>query len=135
VMPLEFLVPSMHVATIANMTERGAVQERLSQLMAMEEDRILARFHQEVQKARDKALHDRNIKRKSFKKGDLVLVYDSKSLQHPGKIRMHWLRPYEVNIITDGGVVQLKDLGGTELRGIINGSRLKLYRDSRPPRT
>jgi transposase InsO family protein len=113
VVPLEFLVPSLRVATITNMTERGTVQERLSQLMIMEEDRILAGFHQEVQKARDKAWHDRHIKRKSFKEGDLVLVYDSKSLQHPGKLRMHWLGPYEVKTVTDGGVVQLKDLGGT----------------------
>jgi transposase InsO family protein len=135
VVPLEFLVPSLRVAAITNMTERGTVQERLSQLMEMEEDRILAGFHQEVQKARDKSWHDRHIKRKSFKEGDLVLVYDSKFLQHPGKFRMHWLGPYEVKTVTEGGVVQLKDLGGTKLRGMINGSRLKLYRDSRPPST
>jgi hypothetical protein len=46
----------------------------------MEEDRILTGFHQQVQKARDKAWHDRRIKSKTFKEGDLVLLYDSKSL-------------------------------------------------------
>jgi hypothetical protein len=50
VVPLEFLVPSMRIASITNMTERGVVQERLSQLFLMEEDSILERFHQEVQK-------------------------------------------------------------------------------------
>jgi hypothetical protein len=45
VVPLECLVPSLPVATIADMTERGAVKERLNQLMDMEEDRILERFH------------------------------------------------------------------------------------------
>jgi hypothetical protein len=95
------------------MTERGAVKERLSQLMEMEEDRILEGFHQEVQKERDKSWHDRHIKKKSFKEGDLVFLYDSKFFQHPGKFRMHWLGPYEVNIVTDGGSVQLKYLGGT----------------------
>jgi hypothetical protein len=112
-MPLEFLVPSLRVVEITNITERCTVQERINQLMIMEEDRILAGFHQEVHKARDKSWHDRHVKRKSFKEGDLVLVYDSKSLQHPGKLRMHWLGPYEVKIVTYGGVVQLKDLGGT----------------------
>jgi hypothetical protein len=82
-------------------------------MMIMEEDMILAGFNQEVYKARDKSWHDRHIKRKSFKKEDLVLVYNSKSLQHPRKLRMHWLGPYELNIVTNGGVVQLKDLGGT----------------------
>jgi hypothetical protein len=133
VVPLEFLIPSLRVAAITQMTERGAVQERLDQLLSMEEDRILAGFHQQVQKARDKAWHDRHIKRKMFKEGDLVFLYDSKALQHPGKLRMHWLGPYEVKVVTDGGVVQLKDLAGTDLRGMINGSRLKLYKDSRLP--
>jgi hypothetical protein len=89
--------------------------------MLIEEDMILEGFHQEVQKARDKYWHDIHIKRKSFKEGDLVLVYESKFLQHPGKFKMHWLGPYELNTITDGGDVQLIDLGGTELRGMING--------------
>jgi hypothetical protein len=96
--------------------------------MIMEEDRILVGFHQEVHKSRDKYLHDRHIKRKNFKEGDLVLVYDSKSFQHPGKLRMHWLGPYEVKTVIDGGDVQLKDLGGKELIGMINGGRLKLYK-------
>jgi hypothetical protein len=50
VVPLEFLVPSLRVETITNMTEQGEVQEMLSQMMEMEEDRIVARFHQEVHK-------------------------------------------------------------------------------------
>jgi hypothetical protein len=48
---------------------------------------------------------------------------------------MHWLGPYEVKTVTDGGDVQLKDLGGTKIRGMINESRLKLYRDNRLPST
>jgi hypothetical protein len=86
VVPLEFLVLSLRVATITNMTEQGTIKERLSQLMDMEEDMILVGFHQEVQKERDKSWHDRHIKRKSFKEGGLVLVYDSKFLQHLGKL-------------------------------------------------
>ena len=66
VVPLEFLVPSMRIATITNMTEWGTVHERLNQLMIMEEDRIMEGFHQEVHKTRDKAWHDRHIKRKNF---------------------------------------------------------------------
>jgi hypothetical protein len=75
----------------------------LRKLMEMEEDRILSGFHQEVQKEREKSWYEINIKRKSFKEGDLVLVYDSKFLHHLGKFRMHWLGPYEVKTIIDGG--------------------------------
>jgi hypothetical protein len=74
--------------------------------MIMEEDSILVGFHQQVQKERNKAWHDRHINKKTFKEGDLVLMYDNKSIQHLGKLRMHWLGPYdEVNNFTDGGVV------------------------------
>jgi hypothetical protein len=48
VVPIEFLVPSLRITKISNMLERGTTQERLSQLMEMEEDRILVGFHQEV---------------------------------------------------------------------------------------
>jgi hypothetical protein len=103
--PLEFLVPSLRIETITQMTERGAVQERLIQLLSMEEDRILVGFHQQVQKSRDEAWHDRHIKKKTFKEGDLVFLYDSNSFQHPRKLRMHWLGPNEVKSITDRGDV------------------------------
>jgi hypothetical protein len=52
----------------------------LNYLLSMEEGWILARFNQQVQKERDKAWHDYQIKRKMFKEGDLVLIYDSKAL-------------------------------------------------------
>jgi len=65
--PLEFMVPILRVTTITNMIEIGVVKDKLNQLMEMEEDRILAGFHQEVQKSRDKAWHDRHIKRNKFK--------------------------------------------------------------------
>jgi hypothetical protein len=94
VVPLEYLIPSLRIAAITEMTERGIIQEILAQLMELEEDRIIVVFHQEVQKAKDKAWHDRHIKKKNFKVGDMVLLYDSKYLQHPGKLRMHWLGPY-----------------------------------------
>jgi hypothetical protein len=103
--------------------------------MTMDEYQILAGFHQQVQKARDKDWNDKHIKKKTFKEGDLVLIYDSKSIQHPGKLRMHWLGPYKVKTVTDGGVVQWKKIAGAEIRGMINGSRLKPYKDSQPPTT
>jgi hypothetical protein len=48
VVPLEFLVPSLRIVAITQMIDRGMVQESLNQLMTMEEERILAGFHQQV---------------------------------------------------------------------------------------
>ena len=82
---MEFIVLSFHVTTIAGMYDINVVEERLSHLLHLEEDRFVVGFHQQVQKAREKAWHDKHIKHKKFQVGVLVLLYDSKFLQHPGK--------------------------------------------------
>jgi hypothetical protein len=69
-------------------------------LIELEEDIFITGFHQQVQKEREKAYHDKHIKKKEFNEGDIVLVYDSKYMKHLGKFRMHWLRPYEVTYVT-----------------------------------
>jgi len=79
----------LHVAEITNMIEWGIVQDRLNQLMIMEEYRILAGFHQQVQKSRYKSWHEKHINKKTFKEGDLLFMYDSKSIHLPGKLKMH----------------------------------------------
>ena len=95
-MPMEYVVPSLKIAVLTEMTDVETVNERLLHLLGLEEDRFIAGFHQQVQKAREKAWHDRHIKNKSFKVGDLVLLYDSKFVKFLGKFSMHWLGPYEV---------------------------------------
>jgi hypothetical protein len=65
-------------------------------LIELEEDRFIEGFHQQVHKEREKAYHDRHIKKKEFKQGDMVLVYGNKFMKHPGKFKTHWLGPYEV---------------------------------------
>ncbi len=40
---------------------------------------------------------------------------------------MHWLGPYVIKEITNGGVVPLVKLNGEPFLGKVNGSRLKPY--------
>ena len=82
-----------------------------------------------MQKAREKAWHDRHIKKKQFKQGDLVLLYDRKFMKLPGNFKTHWRGPYIVQKVTDGGVVQLAKLNGELFPSMINGSHLKKYKD------
>jgi hypothetical protein len=63
--------------------------------------------------------------------GDLVLLYDIKLLQHPGNFQMHWLGPYVTRYVMEASVVQLEKLNGEPMEGLVNGSQLKMYRDSR----
>jgi hypothetical protein len=85
------------------MDDTGIVQDRLKQLVEPKEDRFIACFHQQVQKEREKAYHEKHIKRKAFKQGDLVLLYDIKFMKNPWKFRTHWLGPFEVAYITEEG--------------------------------
>jgi hypothetical protein len=133
VVPMKYLVPSLRIASFTDMEDTGAIRERLAQLVELEEDKFVAGFHQHVQKEREKAYHDIHIKNKVFKQGDLVLVYDSNFMKHPGKFRMHWLGPYEVGYIIEGGTTQLKTLNGEWKDGLVNRSRLKLFNDNQLP--
>jgi hypothetical protein len=126
VVPMKYLVPSLRIAAFTDMDDTGVVQERFAQLVELEEDRFIAGFHHQVQKEREKAYHDRHIKKKTIKQGDLVLVYDNKFLKHPGKFRTHWLGPFEIAYVREGGVVQLNTLNGEWKEGLVNGSWLKL---------
>jgi hypothetical protein len=103
IVPMEFLVSSLRIVSFTDMDETGVVQERLAQLIELEEDKFIAIFHQQVQKEREKAYHDRYIKKKAFKQGDLVQVYEIKFINHPRKFQTHWLGPYEVAYVTEGG--------------------------------
>jgi hypothetical protein len=47
---MEYLVPSLRIATFTGMDDTDAIQERLTQLMELEEDRFIAGFHQHVKK-------------------------------------------------------------------------------------
>ena len=70
------------------------------------------------------------MKLKYFQCGDMVVLYDKKFTKHLGKLQMHWLGPYVIHFITDGGVVQLQKLDGALLPKLVNGSQLNLYQDS-----
>jgi hypothetical protein len=59
------------------MTYDESIEKRIVDLEELEEARFLENFHQTVDKARQKAWHDRNIKSKIFLQGDKVLLYDN----------------------------------------------------------
>jgi hypothetical protein len=100
---MEYLVPILRIASFTDMDDTDIVQERLVQLVELEEDRFIVGFHQQVQKEREKEYHDKHIKKKAFKQGDMVLVYDNKFMKHPGKFRTHWLGIYKVIYVSKGG--------------------------------
>eukprot|EP00253_Pinus_taeda_P018727 PITA_18727 len=49
VIPMEYSVPSLHIAVLTGMTDREALEDRLVQLEELKEEQFLAGFHQHVQ--------------------------------------------------------------------------------------
>lgn len=58
VMPMGYIVPSLWIVALTNMVNHDTMEERLTQLLELEEDQFLAGFHQHVQKEHEKAWHD-----------------------------------------------------------------------------
>ena len=92
---------------ITEITDSDVVEEILFEIVHVEEECFVVGFHQNVEKQRKKAWHDRHFKRNHFEVGGHVLMYDSNFFKHPQKLRAHWLRPYIITKITDGGVLKL----------------------------
>ena len=126
-MPMDYIVPSLLIAALTEMEDRESLEERLMQIMELEEDHFIVGFHQQVQNEHKKPWHDRHIKLRTFKVNDLVLLYDSKFHKFLGKFRVHWLAPYVIKEVTNGGAVQLVKLNGEPFPGKVNGNRLKPY--------
>lgn len=55
-------MPSLWITAITEMVDRDTMKECLTQIVELQEDRFLAGFHQQVQKAHVKAWHDPHIK-------------------------------------------------------------------------
>ncbi|KAD7477731.1 hypothetical protein E3N88_00867 [Mikania micrantha] len=78
-------------------------------------------------KEKTKSLHDRRLKvLKEFKKGDRVLLYNSRLKLFGGKLKSKWTGPYIVGEVFPYGTVELlNEVDGNTWK--VNGHRLKHY--------
>ena len=74
------------IADILHINVEEARIDRLMQLAKLEEHRLLAIQHQEIQKQQQKAWHDRNIKNNNLSIEDLALLYNSQVKEKPKKL-------------------------------------------------
>ena len=95
------------------------------QLSKLEEHRLVALQHQEIQKQQQKAWHDRNIKNKNLSVGDLALLYNSRVKGKPKHLHTEWMRPYVVEEIHTNKSVRLRMLQGIVFQKLVNGAQLK----------
>ncbi|XP_057740296.1 uncharacterized protein LOC130957455 [Arachis stenosperma] len=96
------------------------------QLQELESLHLEAYENSRLYKEKVRAVHDKSIKRREFRPGDLVLLYNSRMRLMPGKLRSRWDGPYRVEKVEPYGVFHLSHPSSSELIKV-NGHRLKLF--------
>jgi hypothetical protein len=79
-----------------------------------------------IYKERIKRWYDKRLKKKEFKEGDKVLLYNSMFKTFgKGKLQSKWDGPYVVHSVLANVVVTIMDVKGDQF--MMNGQRLKIY--------
>jgi hypothetical protein len=79
-----------------------------------------------IYKERIKRWYDKRLKKKEFKEGDKVILYNSRFKTFgKGKLQSKWDRSYVVHSVLSNRAVTIMDIKGDQL--MVNGQRLKVY--------
>jgi hypothetical protein len=79
-----------------------------------------------IYKERIKRWYDKRLKKKEFKEGYKVLLYNSRFKTFgKGKFQSKWDGPYVVHSVLSNGAVTIMDIKGDQF--MVNGQRLKVY--------
>jgi hypothetical protein len=118
------------VALHEGLTHDEQIRLQFQELDALEEERLHALQDLELYRQNMVRAYNKLVKRRVFKKGELVLV-----LRRPivvtrktkGKFEPKWEGPYVIEQAYDGGAYQLIDQQGIRPMPPINGRFLKKY--------
>ena len=110
---------------LLNFDMRLAGEKRMLQLNEMEEFRNNAYENARIYKEWTKRWHDKHIISRDFKKGQKVLLFNSRLRLFPGKLRSRWLGPFEVTQVLPHGAIEIHN--PTKGTFKVNGQRLKPY--------
>jgi hypothetical protein len=102
------------------------VVKRRIQISELQEMRLIAYENASIYKERIKGWYDKRLKKKEFKEGDKVLLYNSRFKTFgKGKLQSKWDGSYIVNSVLSNEVVTIMDVKGDQF--MVNGQQLKVY--------
>ncbi|XP_021728775.1 uncharacterized protein LOC110695858 [Chenopodium quinoa] len=110
-----------------NFDLQSADEKRLLDLHALEELRMDAYESARIYKEKTKAWHDKHIRKRGFKEGDKVLLFNSRLKLFPGKLKSRWSGPFIVKKVFPYGAIKISNDNGEPFK--VNGQRLKAYFD------
>ena len=95
----------------------------------LEERKERASIVSEAQKQRAAGYHNRRVRPRQFKVGDLVLRRADirKDSSGMGKLEPNWEGPYQVTETSTKGAYRIKDMQGKKLPRYLNSDSLRKY--------
>jgi hypothetical protein len=125
---IELEVETFRVLAARNGDRTEGILPRLISIKNLEETRIAALEKTVNIQMRRKEDYDWKIPADhGIQEQGLVLLYDNRHKEFPGKLHTCWMGPYRVCQIFPNGSLQLENLQGQWLDTRVNGSRVKKY--------
>ncbi|KAL3692578.1 hypothetical protein R1sor_006229 [Riccia sorocarpa] len=124
--PMEFIVPTLRIAIEYSLNAEEGIQERLRQLLKLEEAREVAYEHQCGIQNRRKNYIDSHRKMFYLKKDDKVLHCITIGKIKKRKLSYIWEGPFIVREVYANGTFKISDEDQLDVR-VINGNKLRPY--------
>ncbi|XP_042029859.1 uncharacterized protein LOC121776730 [Salvia splendens] len=112
-----------------NLNAETCAGERKLQLQELEELRLDAYDSAMWYKEKTKMWHDKNLRKKELKVGQKMLLFQSRLKLMPRKLRSRWIGLYTIIAIRANGAIELQGSDADSPSFLVNGHRVKPYRD------
>ena len=111
-LPVELEYKALWAIRKLNFDWKSAREKRILQLNELDEIRLNSYENSRIYKERAKKRHDESIRKRTFSRGDKVLLFNSRMKLFPGKLKSRWSRPFIVKRVFDDGHVELANSKG-----------------------
>jgi predicted protein tyrosine phosphatase len=131
ILPIELEVMTLHTATTMRLPFDESQHHRLLQLNELDELQLKAYQSIEVAHAQQKKAFDKKVKKKEFKEGDLIMMFDARHHRRVyKKFLPKWFGPFVIKkVFVDIECYELENVDGSPYPDHINHDKLKKVLD------